>query len=184
MARFHAKRHVVRDAIARLTSLGIVIKAPNRSASVRTFEIDEVEHIYQMREILQREAAKLIPLPGSPELVATLRKIQNEHSDAVRRGILRDVKRYNIAFHETLFRACGNPLLVDAIQQYSTLAHVIRSYRITDPTRLAQARDEHFEMIDALEHGDRKSLVRLCVEHILPSKIAYLKAHRSIKSEL
>ena len=33
-------------------------------------------------------------------------------------------------------------------------------------------------MIEALRRGDRATLVRLCVEHINPSKEAYLRSQR------
>lgn len=175
MLRFGAKRHVVRESLSRLTTMGIVVKAPNRGASVRAFTPQEVEHIYQMREILHREAVRLIMLPPEPALVRRLREVQTKHAEAVARGALRDVQRFNGEFHDLLFGACGNPLLASAIRYHSMLAHAIRSYRHTDPTMMLQARDEHWEMIDAFEKSDRKRLIRLCGEHIIPSKLAYFR---------
>lgn len=172
-----------REALTRLSTLGLVVKPPNRGASVRAFEAEDVENIYQVREILQREAARLIPLPGDAALVDELRRIQRLHSRAVAAGALRDVTRYNNEFHETLFGACGNPHLVAAIRYHSNLAHAIRSYRIADPKMLAKACDEHGQMIEALGQGDRKRLVRLCWEHIIPSKLAYLAARRLIEGD-
>lgn len=54
------------------------------------------------------------------------------------------------------------------------MTHAIRSYLIVDPDRILQARDEHRRMITALREHQRDELVRLCVEHIQPSKRAYL----------
>jgi DNA-binding GntR family transcriptional regulator len=176
--RFHAKRHVVRQALAELERMGVVMRDRNRGAAVRDFSLQDVEEIYELRALLQARAARLIPLPGAPELVAALRRIHALHGQAVERRDLRAVYRLNNDFHNTLFGACGNRHLAEAIAHYAWLAHAIRSYRIADPVLLAQAREEHAAMIEALSAGDRERLARLCVEHIRPSKEAYLGARR------
>jgi DNA-binding GntR family transcriptional regulator len=182
MRRFGAKRHVVRQALVELERIGLVARERNKGAMVRDFALDEVEQIYAMRELLQGHAARLIPLPPDPALVGRLREIHREHGAAVARGNdLGAVYRLNNAFHDALFAACGNRYLAEAISHYAWLAHAIRSYRIADPVLLAQARDEHGLMIEALAAGDRERLVRLCVDHIKPSKEAYLAVRRVIE---
>ena len=176
MERHGAKRHVVRQALDRLTTMGIVVRERNKGCAVRDFAPRDVEHIYDIRGLLQEHAARRIPLPLDPALVATLTALHERHCAAVAAGDLRAVRLLNNQFHDTLFGACGNAYLAEAIAHYSWLAHAIRSYRIGDPVLLAQAQVEHAEMIDALTAGDRERLVRLCVEHILPSKEAYLRA--------
>lgn len=176
MERYGAKRHVVRQALDRLTTMGIVMRERNKGCAVRDFAPREVENIYDIRGLLQEHAARSIPLPADPELVATLTGLHERHCAAVAAGDLRAVRLLNNQFHDTLFGACGNAHLVETIAHYSWLAHAIRSYRIGDPVLLAQAQVEHAQMIEALANGERERLVRLCVEHILPSKEAYLRA--------
>lgn len=174
MARFEAKRHVVRQALADLARMGVVVKVPNRGALVRDYTLDEVEQIYAVRELLQREAASRVPLPADPALVARVEAIHRAHSAQVAAGNLRAVYHLNNEFHETLFAACGNPYLADAVRHHAWLTHAIRSYRIGDPVLLAQARDEHGEIVEALRRGDRERLVQLCVEHVRPARAAYI----------
>jgi len=73
MERFALKRHAAREVLARLGRMGIVVKQPNRGATVRSFSADEVEQVYHMRSLLQREAARLIPLPAPAALLRRLR---------------------------------------------------------------------------------------------------------------
>ncbi len=174
MDRFGTKRHVVRQTLAELERLGIVVHERNRGSSVRDFSIEEVENIYEMRALLQRHAAERIALPPSAEVVGALRELHERHSEAVDAGDLRAVYHLNNEFHDTLFGACGNAYLAQSIAEYSWLAHAIRSIRIGDPSLLRQARAEHALMIEALEKADRDALVDLCVRHINPSKEAYL----------
>jgi DNA-binding GntR family transcriptional regulator len=173
--RFGVKRHVVRQALSELERLGILRKERNKGAVVRDFTPEQVEQIYEVRALLQEHAAARIPLPADPELIARLEDIHARHSAAVAADDLRAVYHLNNEFHDALFAACGNPYLADTIAHFAWLAHAIRSYRIADPALLAQARDEHARMIDALKAGDRARLVRLCVDHIKPSKEAYLR---------
>jgi len=176
MAQFDTKRHVVRSALQELEKLGIVVRLKNRGAMVRDFEPVEVEHLYDLRATLQQRAAEILPLPAPAELVAALERLHARHSAAVERGDVRSAFEANNAFHDALFDACGNSYLADAIRHYAWLAHAIRSYRMAYPELLEQARREHGEMIDAIRRCDRTSLVRLCVEHINPSKDAYLQS--------
>ena len=174
MARLGATRHLVRQALFELERLGIVIRERNKGCAVRYFPPAEVEQIYELREVLQAHAARRIPLPAPAALIEALGAIHADHGRAVEHADLGAVYRLNNQFHNTLFAACGNPRLVEAIAHYAWLAHAIRSYRIADPQLLRQARDEHGGMIEALRRGDRDALVRLAVEHIQPSKNAYL----------
>lgn len=178
MERYGAKRHVIREALAELERLGIVVRERNKGSAVRDFQSDEVEALYEMRALLHEHAAKRIPLPASRHLVSELKEIHRQHSRAVDAGDLRLVYRLNNQFHDTLFSACENPYLIRAISEHAWLAHAIRSYRIGDPKLLDQAREEHALMIEALRTGDRKELLRLCVDHINPSKEAYLAQER------
>jgi DNA-binding GntR family transcriptional regulator len=54
--RLGASRHQVREGLARLARIGIVAKERNKGAAVRSFTPDEVRQIYEVREILQRQA--------------------------------------------------------------------------------------------------------------------------------
>jgi DNA-binding GntR family transcriptional regulator len=181
MARFDAKRHVVRQALMSLENMGLVSRTPNRGAMVRDFSLTELDQIYEMRHLLQERAIARMPLPASPELLAELRRIHAEHATAVDAWDLPTIYRLNNNFHDTLFGACGNRHLADAIEHYTWLAHAVRSYRMIHRNLAIQAPKEHEEMIAALEAGDRARLQQLCKEHIEPSKDAYRAARAAIE---
>lgn len=172
---FAAKRHVIRTALAELETLGVVVRQPNRGAAVRDFTAREVEQIYDVREVLERHAAQIIPLPADPDLLARLEEIQARHGKAVDEADLRTVFRANLEFHRVMFGACGNPYLAEQINQLATRAHAIRFYAITDEALVTRARREHCLMIEYLKHAEREKLVEILGEHIRPSKNAYLR---------
>jgi len=178
MQRFAGKRHVVRQALFQLESIGLVERIKNRGAFVKSYTPEEVEAIYVMRELLEEAAAERIPMPAPPALIDSLKSIQAQHSAAVESGDLRAVFRHNIAFHRALFAACGNAYLADTINEFAQKAHAIRFIGTTDHDSIILARDEHIAMIDALERQDRSRLHRLCYQHLQPSKERYLHLYR------
>lgn len=178
MERFDCKRHVVRQALFQLDSIGLTERIKNRGAFVRSFPPEEVEEIYAMREILELAAVDALPLPAPAEWLAELEEVHQRYSDAVDSHDLRQVFHMNIAFHRTLFRACGNTYLYATINEFAQKAHGIRFIAITDRDSLGQARSEHQAMIDAIRAEDRQLLADLCRKHLLPSKNRYLALYQ------
>jgi len=179
MARFGAKRHLIRQALVDLERMGLVKRARNRGAAVADFTPAEVEQIYGVRRVLETAAASQIPLPLSAPLVAHLHSIQRRHDEAVKRGDALGAFRSNNEFHRALFSACGNAYLSEAIGYFAQKTHVIRSFSIARPEYLREARAQHRAMIMALRTGDRKALVSLCANHLDISKVSYIEAHRA-----
>jgi len=177
---FGTKRHNVRAALMELESMGIVVRQPNRGAAVRDFTVQEVEQIYEVRELLETHAARITPLPASPECIAELKLVQARHGKAADEHDTRTVFRSNLEFHRTLFAACGNPYLAEQISQLASRAHAIRFHVITDSTHLQRARREHEEMIECLQSGDRARFIELVSGHLRPSKEAYLRLASSL----
>ncbi|WP_040593837.1 GntR family transcriptional regulator, partial [Mesorhizobium metallidurans] len=70
LSRFPVSRHTIRQALYQLEKLGVVTRERNKGAMVRRLSPDEVRQIYEVRELLQRQAALMIPLPASDALIA------------------------------------------------------------------------------------------------------------------
>jgi len=181
LARFNVKRHVVRQVLVELELMGMVTRRPNRGAVVRDFTIVEVEQIYFVREILERAAVEVMPLPVNPEVVKALQRVHTQHCAAVRAGRLRDVFRLNLVFHQTFFEACGNAPLTEAISQFAFKAHAIQSYTIADPNLLARVCKEHAQFLKLTRGTDRQALIELVAKHKQPAKIAYIEVSRRIE---
>lgn len=177
MGRFDSKRHAVREVLARLERMGLVERRRNVGALVRSFSSREVAELYAVRALLESEAARLIALPVAPTALERLVAIQARHDAAVRAGSAPRVFRENLAFHQALFELTGNQTLQRAIAEYARQTHPIRFGALIAADYRERSRSEHWRMIDALREGQRKALVALCAQHLLPSRDAYLAAH-------
>lgn len=182
MARFDTKRHTVRQALAELEKMGIVLRVPNRGAMVRDFSATEVEEIAEIRETLQSRAAQRMTLPASGDLIAELETAQRRHDAAVASRDPRAIDTANEIFHKIFFDACGNKQLAEAIAHYAYLSRAMRLYPMVDPELLETLRGEHWAMIEAVRVGDRARLTDLVAGHIQHSKRIYLEARQSLEA--
>lgn len=175
--RFNLKRHVARQVLAEVERRGLVERRKNVGAVVKSYTPREVTELYSLRELLEADAARRIVFPVSSEALAALKVIQAEHDEAAEAGDLRRVFRANMAFHHAFFALSESQVLTEAIREYERRTHAIRSVSIVFPQYLEKARAEHHQMIEALRTGDREALIKLCQEHLVPSRDAYLEAH-------
>jgi DNA-binding GntR family transcriptional regulator len=175
-SQFDCKKHVVREAIFELERMGLIEHVPNKGATVRLLSPVEIRQIYSVREALEMLAAQQIPLPGSVGFIAELTRIQNAHTQAVEAKDYRAAFHANMAFHDCLFSACGNPYLAEMIRTSAKKVHGARFYTSASQPHLLNARDEHLAMIRAITDGNRDDLVALCKNHIGPSLDTYLNA--------
>jgi DNA-binding GntR family transcriptional regulator len=177
IARFGLKRHVVREALTQLDSMGLVVRVPNRGAYVRELTPKEVIEIYEVREILEVAAALRTPIPAPKKVIEVLKKVQNQHSEAIANHDLRSVFRLNIQFHREQFLACQNAKLAQSIMEYAQQAHLIRAIKYAEPGHLQKVERDHRRIIKAMEGKNRDALVEVVRNHLPDSRDAYLRAY-------
>ncbi len=175
LSRFPVTRHFVRQALVQLEQMGIVVRERNKGATVRTLTPEEVQQIYAVRELVQRQAALMIPLPAPQDLIEDLLVIHEEHGRHIESGYLRGVHETNDRFHLKLFGACGNKYLVQTIELYMRYSLPVRANSMSDRGALDIAHSQHNLMIDMLSGRDNWVLAQLCVDHLQPSKRRYLE---------
>jgi len=175
IARFGVTRHFVRQAFVELERTGIVVREKNKGVTVRSLTPREVSQIYEVRELLQRQAALRIPLPASPAVIEQLERLHEEYGRHLRARNFRGVHEANDAFHLAMFSACGNKYLVESIKHYMWLSLPVRSKKTADYDHaLASERDHHL-IIQLLKGTDPWALAQLCVDHLQGAKTAYLR---------
>src|SRR6186713_3371485 len=72
MSRYGTSRHFVRQALVEMERRGIIRREKNVGATVRFFSAEEIRQIYEVREMLTRQAALMIPLPAPQDLIDEL----------------------------------------------------------------------------------------------------------------
>lgn len=175
LERFGGTRHLIRAALAKLGQTGIVIIERNRGAAVRRFEPDEVLQVYEVREMLLRQAALRIPLPANPDLIDQLSEINSDYRQCIAENNLRGVHELNDTFHAVMISACPNAYLRDLVQKYTDLTLAIRATNLANPELLKASFEHHHLMIQYMKGTDNWLLAELCAVHVRASKELYLK---------
>lgn len=178
-AQFNVSRHVSRAALVHLERMGLVTRRPNRGVIVRDFSLQQVEQIYEVRMILQREAASRVPMPAQPDALAEIEDIHAEYCRELDAGNLLQVNVLNDAFHRRIWATCPNQYLAETIEKLWVETTGIRWYGVGDPQLLSHSREHHATMIEQLKSGDRAGFVALAVDHIMPPLEAFRRAHRA-----
>ena len=166
MSRFVASRYAVRRALEELHLVGLAVRTENRGTRIRSYSPQEVLDLYEMREILETEAALRIPMPASPALIKELTRIQKCYDSSAMKGEWHSIHMLNDAFHRTLFAACPNKLLADQIGSLALQVQPVRIRFVMDEKRRKLAGRDHWAIIDALKEGKSEKLAELCGRHI------------------
>ena len=126
--RFNTHRGDVRLALFELEKKGLIVRVPNRGATVRDLTPEEVREIYAVREELEVMAARILPFPVTAADLAKLGELQKRHSAAVDAGDMLTVFHTNLQFHQTMFGLCGNACLIETIERLAQKVYGIRAY--------------------------------------------------------
>lgn len=161
---YSTKRHILREAFGVLEELGFVERIPNRGVYVREPHPQEVRELYKMRALLETEASREISLPAATETIDDMRRIQEQHSHAIRNFKLRDVLHLNTEFHRIQYLACRNKTLASAIEFYATRTHLITALKFSDADAMEQVISQHEAIINAMQGNDHQVL-EACVKN-------------------
>lgn len=179
----------IREALRRLEYQRWVETIPFRGAFVRPLDAAEMVELYETRQIIELAALRKLmqgltgrgagaasgssrpgtlrrAVPASDGL-KTLRGIVAEIEAAVRDGDPMAYLRSDTRFHQAIVDLAGNRRLADFFQ---TLVEQGRSFMLgRTPEAMARCREEpeeHAQLLELIERGDRRGACRLLCVHL------------------
>jgi DNA-binding GntR family transcriptional regulator len=167
-------RTPVKEALERLSKDGLVTTLPNRGAFVAILREQDVNEIYQMREILEGLAARLAAVTIDEALLDRLRDLMGRHEAAVARGDLDAHVTIDLEFHRTIRERAGNRRLMDALDTLQDQIRIVFRTSATIPGRMQKAVEEHRAILRALERRDPDAAETAARRHILHIREAVL----------
>ncbi|WP_258804163.1 GntR family transcriptional regulator [Pseudarthrobacter sp. NS4] len=158
----------VREAIRRLEEAGLATRIPHRGAVVRTFTAAELIHIYDVRTILEVEAATQGAPNISREDTQLMQAACSKMQQAVEEGRIVDALDLDEDVLRTLYRASGNPVLVSTIEQ---LWLQCRPYKVIGATEAVAKHDDTLwtpqpALVQALMDGDTAAATTITAESL------------------
>jgi DNA-binding GntR family transcriptional regulator len=162
--RYGVSRTPVREALRRLEH-DRLLEASTRGLAVRRPSPEEVIQVYDARILLEGAAAEQAAVSRGEADIALLEGLLAR--DLALEDPSPEVRaKTNIEFHETLWRATHNPILVDLLQRLNL--HLIHTPTTTlaSPGRWEHALNEHRDLIAAIRDGDGQRAGEVARQHM------------------
>jgi DNA-binding GntR family transcriptional regulator len=162
----------VREAIRRLEESGLAVRSPHRGAVVKGLTVDELEDVYDVRLLLETEAARLGASRITRKSGLAMRREYDKLTRAVAQGRLVDALNYDEAILAVLYEAADNPVLADIIRG---LWQRCRAYKIRGAQRAQEQADDTLwafqpRIVEAAEQQDPTGAAEITRESLLSAK--------------
>lgn len=159
-------RSTVREAIRRLAAEGLIEARHHYGARVRRFTRADVGSIYQVRQVIEGLAVRLMADRLHDENKKGLLAIADQLSDAKAAG---DLKRYielNGDLHDFFVIESGNPFVADIASRLNTRILRLQFKQVFDLENIAISHADHCAIIHAVLRGDAQEGELLMKAHI------------------
>jgi DNA-binding GntR family transcriptional regulator len=159
-------RTPVHDALRQLAKDGLVDQQANRRAVVARLSREDFYDIFEMRKLLEGEAARRAATRIDRPTLVNLQRMAQELADS--RGTPDWASRwaeYDEAFHQVIADASGSKRLASDIMRYRQF-HRGFNKLVTNGEDLQQALTEHVRILEALEHRDPEAAAAAMIAHI------------------
>ncbi|WP_172253242.1 GntR family transcriptional regulator [Saccharibacillus deserti] len=170
-------RTPVREALQLLNVEGLVEMNPGVSTQVTQVNGEDIAKILPPLAALQSLAAELALPLVSPGEIESLRRINAEFGEALERGDYHYALKLDEEFHGFVVERVDNPYIANTISTFQ--AHIRRLFFHNSIILSPESVDEHEEILQAFERGDKEAVGRLVRSNWLRAVDAYYEALQS-----
>lgn len=160
-------RQPVQQALLLLRNQGVLVDAPGRGLMVPVLDLSHVVHVYEIRAQLEALACQRAVERLSDVDIQSGDNLLEQGRSAIESGTVPRMIAADIAFHEFLYRASGNPLIA------TTMApHLVYTQRVMGEVLLKdqEPRDiwgQHEAIWQAIRRRDAAQAQNLVQSHLL-----------------
>jgi DNA-binding GntR family transcriptional regulator len=159
-------RTVVREVLRHLETEGLVEIVARQGPIVARLDPEQVGEIYELRGLLEANAARACAEQSTPELVRQLREIRAAIEDAFEKQDLPRVLEYTERFYEALFEGAQKRVSLAVVKTLNARINRLRALTIAMPGRGGESNREMNKLLDAIERGDGEAASAASAAHI------------------
>ncbi|MGD6747414.1 GntR family transcriptional regulator [Streptomyces sp. BH106] len=173
---FGVSRTPIREALKQLQIEGLVEVRPRVGTFVAVPSRREITELFQMKELLEGAAARLLAFRGNVPEVERLAANMSAADEAVRAGDSEQYEKLVHDFHELIMVGADNSKLE---AHYRTLMNQLAYARLvrtslSQPGRLTESDHEHHRVLDLIRAKDGDGAERVMREHVRRSHQALM----------
>ena len=173
--RLNVSRIPTREALRTLEAEGLVKFYPRRGAVVATMSPEEIEEVYEIRILLEINAAQRALKRMNDSELREIREIQEKMVETTELDIWIGL---NDLFHQAIYKPSGWTRLVSVIDMLRNVTTPYVRMYVSDQFDRNAADLEHAEIVASLEARDTvglKAVLRRHLAHSCQGVLAYLK---------
>lgn len=175
---FSVSRIPIREALSRLEAEGLIVLRPRRGYVVKELDVAEIAEIFELRAVMEEHAAYVATKARNAtdvlEVQALLKRMETMSG-----GTLSEARQWvevNRMFHHRIFASSRRSHLCQAIGNYRDWVDGYIRVEIAITGSLAEAHQDHCEIVEAFVNGDAHLMARLSREHCMHTAERLLKA--------
>lgn len=165
--RLGVSRSVVREVLRHLEAEGLVETIPHQGPAVTKPDPAQAAQIYEIRGLLESEAARACALKADDVAIAELGRVIDAIDAAFRSGSPREVLRRTTEFYEKLFVAAGKQVAWDVVRSLNARINHLRGMTIAAEGRHEAAIREMRKLHDAIRQRDGMAAYEASREHVV-----------------
>jgi DNA-binding GntR family transcriptional regulator len=159
-------RPSVREALRSLEAERLVSIIPNRGPQVPILTLEHAGEIYQVRALLEGEAAALCARKATPADVKTMTAALAAFAKAVRADDAAGRIAATADFYREITRVCGNRIIEETLQSLIARINFLRARSMSLPGRGKQSHAEMKAILEAVEKADPEAARAAAVRHV------------------
>ncbi len=161
----HASRTPVREALSRLGEEGYVLRMPRRGYKVAPLTRATIDHIFQVRRLLEAEGAALAAEHASDEAIQEMENNADYPDLGEGEESYHERLRANERFHLAVAQGSGNQFLVDFVRQCLLHHSRILSLAMERPV-LPNTPTQHHAIVEAIRARDPQATRVVMRQHL------------------
>ena len=159
-------RTPIREAIRKLELEGLVLMIPRKGAEVAEITEKSLRDVPEVRRALEELAVELVCEKITEEQIQDLKDAAEEFKESLESGDITRIAEADVKFHDVIYMATDNQKL---IQLLNNLREQMYRYRVEYLKRSdfhQQLIDEHEEIIETIESGQKDRAVQVVCQHV------------------
>jgi DNA-binding GntR family transcriptional regulator len=165
-ARLGISRPSVRETLRSLEAEGLVVIIPNRGPQIPVLTWEQAEEIYQVRALLEGEAAALCAKRGTSEQIEAMRKALAQFASAVKEDDSALRLSATAEFYSIMQQGAGNTLIEDLLRRLVARINFLRAQSMSRQGRGKFSLCEMRAIYDAIANGDGKAARKAAEVHV------------------
>ncbi len=159
-------RTPVREALLMLENEKLVECTGSTGFTVRRFNASEMGEYFAIRRIIEEFVMTLVLQRITESELEALRENLRRSEEAVEKGDIRNIIRYESEFHEILYRATKSAVLFETISGLIDKFQWLRAIALNARRGSKQSVAQHRRLLEAIEKKDLKELKSLLRYHL------------------